>query len=139
MGPLIHQGKWFRFRAASKQVDAFLTGLSGRDLTDFKVAARILENSVQSGRPPAGRSERIRGSKKGLFGLRITPPGRKGPHLRMLYVLRGREVVCLRGLTKTQSSIPRREIKLAERALLADEQRIGKRRDSHTSEGATSV
>ena len=59
--------------------------------------------------------KRVAGSKQGLFELRITPPGRRGPHTRALYIAKGSEILVVRGVRKAQRGIPRREIDLAGR------------------------
>lgn len=79
------------------QAADFVLGLSTTGRRDFVVAARILATTLASGRPPAGRAQRVAGSSEGLFELRITPPGRKGPHARLLYVREGNTIVCARG------------------------------------------
>ena len=115
----IHEGEWLNFIAISTQADEFLRGLSERAWTHFCVAATILESSLRSGRPPAGRAARIHGSNAGLFELRITPPGRRGVHYRLLYLASGRDILCARGIAKKTPAIARREIELAERAVKA--------------------
>lgn len=102
--------------AGTFAAQAFIQSLPVTGLRDFVVAARILATSLRSGRPPAGRSERIAGSRAGLYELRITPPGRKGPHARLLYFREGNTIVCARGVLKRER-LSRREIQLAERAV----------------------
>jgi hypothetical protein len=115
--PPIYQGQWLTFCAITKQANEFLRGLSRDDWRDFVVAATILETSIRAGRPPAGRSEKIEGSKVSLFELRITPPGRRGPQLRLLYIRRRRHILCARGVVKRTGAISRREVTLCEAAV----------------------
>lgn len=113
--PPFFTGRCISIHAITKQAEAFLGELNEREQRDFKVAATILDRSRELGRPPGGRSERLAGSKHRLFELRITPPGRRGPHTRALFVIDGREILVVRGLRKAQRGIPQREIELAER------------------------
>jgi len=108
-------GRCISIHAITRQAEEFLDELSARERRDFEVAATILDRSRERGRPPGGRSERVAGSKQGLFELRITPPGRRGPHTRGLFLCEGSEVLIVRGVRKAQRGIPRREIKLADR------------------------
>jgi hypothetical protein len=111
----IYKGEWLNFNTISKQANEFLIGLSDSEWNDFVVAATILETSLRSGRPPSGRAERIEGSS--LWELKVTPPGRRGPHLRLLYVRQGRTILCAYGIKKRQSAIRRRDIELATRVV----------------------
>jgi hypothetical protein len=94
----------------------FISALDEPAYRDLLVAAHILASSCASGRPPSNRAERVSGSRRGLFELRITPPGRKGPHHRLLYVRERNTIWVLRGLTKRES-LSRNEIEAAERLL----------------------
>jgi hypothetical protein len=113
----IYEGEWLNFKAISKQVQEFFRGLSTSEWNDFVVAATILEASLRSGRPPCGRAERVEGAGLGLWELKITPPGRRGPHLRLLYVREGRTILCAYAIKKRQSAIRRRDVELASRAV----------------------
>jgi hypothetical protein len=113
----VYHGEWLTFCSITKQAHQFLDSLRGQDWDDFVVAATILETSLRTGRPPAGRAARINGSKSGLFELRITPPRRKGPKLRLLYVRQERRILCARGITKRYSAIRRHDIELADEAV----------------------
>lgn len=115
----IFSGTCISVHSITDQATEFLANLSEREHRDLRVAATILDTSLATGRPPGGRSERVRGSAAGLWELRITPPGRRGPHTRALYVCEGRELLIVRGMRKAQRGIPRREIELAERDALA--------------------
>ena len=109
-----HEGEWLKFQAISDQAEEFIDELSESNWTDFLVAATILENSLRSGRPPSGRAERIKGSRVGLWELKVTPPGRRGPHVRLLYVRDGRTILVAWAVEKRRSAISRRAIDLAE-------------------------
>ncbi len=114
--PTIYEGECLSFHATTDQARRFVDELDARGRLDFAVAAAILDTSLQSGRPPAGRAERVRGSRCGLFELRVTPPGRKGPHVRLLYLPVGRRMLVVRGLIKRQARLPRGDIDIADRA-----------------------
>jgi len=114
--PPFFTGRCISIHAITKQAETFLEGLTERERRDFEVAATILDRSRERGRPPGGRSERVAGSKHGLFELRITPPGRRGRHTRALFIAEGKEILVVRGVRKAQRGIPRGEIVLADRA-----------------------
>lgn len=106
------------FRAIESKSNVFPAGEFLEDLDaigrrDFMVAARVLATSLACGRPAAGRSERIAGSSVGLFELRITPPGRRGPHARLLYVRERNTIWCARGVLKRER-LRRADIEIAE-------------------------
>jgi hypothetical protein len=94
----------------------FLESLREDGWRDFCVAARVLATSLAIGRPPSGRARRVAGSRTGLFELRITPCGRRGPHARMLYIPDQNTIWCVRGLLKRER-LPRRDIELADRTV----------------------
>jgi hypothetical protein len=106
------------FHCASSQVEEFLEKLSKPDYAKLQAAAQIAANSIESGRPPANRWQRVRASSA-LFELKITAPGSRGPQLRLLCACDGPRVLLLRGLVKRQRALPGREIKKAEEALAA--------------------
>jgi phage-related protein len=113
----IYEGEYLYFQAISKQVLEWLEEATDRERANLAVAATILENSIRTGRPPAGRSERVEGSSTGLYELRVTPPGHRGVQVRILYVREGRTILCARAVSKRQRKISRREIELAERTI----------------------
>jgi phage-related protein len=117
--PPFFTGKCISVHAITKQAEDFLGELTEREQRDFDVAVTILDHSRERGRPPGGRSERVADSKQGLFELRITPPGRRGPHTRALYAAVGKEILVARVLRKAQRGIPHREIELADRDVAA--------------------
>jgi hypothetical protein len=98
--------------------EEFIERLDDVGKRHLRVAARTLATTLAAGRPPAGRSERIRGSTTGLFELRITPRARRGPHARLLYVREGNAIRCAGGVVKRER-ITRRDIKLADNSVRA--------------------
>jgi len=113
---LIYSGKCISIYTSTRQAEEYVASLDASERRDLRVAATILDTSLAIGRPPGGRSERVAGCPAGLWELRVTPPGRRGPHTRLLYVREGPELLVVRGVRKAQRGIPRREIELAERA-----------------------
>jgi hypothetical protein len=91
----------------------FVESLDDVGKRDLRIAGRVLATTLATGRPPAGRSERVRGSTTGLYELRVTPPGRRGPHARLLYLREGNAIRCVRGVLKRES-LRRRDIQLAD-------------------------
>jgi hypothetical protein len=120
-------GEWLNFQTISDQADQFVGRLTDSEWNDFVVAATILENSLRSGRPPSGRAERVEGSRVGLWELKITPPGRRGPQLRVLYIRERRTILCAWGCEKRRSAIPRRAVTLAEGVVKAWRRNRGRR------------
>lgn len=127
MRPPIFEYDSYLFLPITKQAKQFLCGLGEAEWTQFTVAAQILVTTLETGRPPAGRSERVRDSISGLFELKLNP-GAPGPQRRLLCVREGRRILCVRGLAKRQRRLPRREIELAERALCAYRRRAADER-----------
>lgn len=117
--PPIFSGTCISIYSITEQFDEFLAELDKRERRDLRIVATILDNSLRRGRPPGGRSERIEGSRTGFWELRITPPGRRGPHTRALYVCQGPALLVARGVRKAQRGIRRRDIELADRDVLA--------------------
>jgi hypothetical protein len=95
----------------------WLAALDKRARGRFGAAVTILDNCASSGRPPAGRAERVRGAP--FFELRITPKGGASPVHRALYVREGDTLWMVIGYAKTGRGVPRRELLRAE-ALLRD-------------------
>jgi phage-related protein len=114
--PPIFSGTCIDIHTHTSQSERFFAELTPREEKDFLIVATILDRTVRIGRSAGGRSERIGGSGEGIWELRVTPPGRRGPHTRCLYVCDGRDILVLRCLRKAQRGIPRGEIELAERA-----------------------
>jgi hypothetical protein len=107
----------FKFHTTTKQAEKFVDRLSDHDWARFASACKLMAIALKSGQNPAGRVQRVSGSSSGLFEIKITPPGAKGPALRMLCVVQGSEVLCVRGVDKRQGQLPAREIKLADKAV----------------------
>lgn len=80
-------------------------------------AARVLENSLQSGRPPAGRAERIVRSTTELWELKVTKPGSTPPHLRLLFVRKGQTLWAATGFTKQTNKLRAQDIRAGDRVV----------------------
>jgi hypothetical protein len=117
----IEQLTFYAIETAPGQFPAheFIENLDDVGKLHLRVAARILATTLATGRPPAGRSERVRGSTTGLYELRLTPPGRRGAHARLLYIREGNAIRCVRGVLKRER-LRRRDIQLADHDINAD-------------------
>jgi hypothetical protein len=118
---LIHRTEHLTFNAIETspgrfQAKQFIESLDDIGLRHFRVATAVLDTSTAIGRPPAGRANRVAGSAPGLFELRITPLGRRGPHARLLYIRERDTIWIARGLTKRER-LARADIQLAEKAV----------------------
>ncbi|HXF36349.1 MAG TPA: hypothetical protein VNO17_04115 [Actinomycetota bacterium] len=89
--------------------------LDNRGKGQFLAAAKIVENTLQRGRPPAGRLDKVAGSKVGLLELRVTMSGATPPHLRLLVLRQGRTLWAAYGFTKQKNHLEKKELKLGER------------------------
>jgi len=134
--PPIFTGQCTSIHPITRQFKELHAEFDERERRDFEVAATILDTSLATGRPPGGRSERVKGTRAGLFELRITPPGRRGPHTRALYICEGRAVLMVRGLRKVERGIPRRDIRLADRDALAWRRRDDERQRHQDTRGS---
>lgn len=89
---------------------AWVEQLDKRGLGQFRAACEILENTLRSGRPPAGRAEAIPRSRTGLWELKVTKPGGTPPHLRLLYVRERSTLWAATGFTKKQNQLTDGEV-----------------------------
>lgn len=116
---ILFEGEWLTIQAIRRSngrmpaVD-WWEGLDDRGKARFLAAAANIENTLRSGRPPAGRLEKVRTSQVGLLELRATPAGGTPPHLRLLVVRRGRTLWAANGFTKQENKLSKQDIKLGE-------------------------
>ncbi len=116
----LYRGEWLEIRAIRRRngrmpaVDWY-EGLDARGKGRFQAAAKNVEVSLSSGRPPADRLEKVKGSKVGLLELRVTPKGGSPPHLRLLVVRREKTLWAANGFTKQKNRLERGDIEEAER------------------------
>jgi hypothetical protein len=67
--------------------------------------AQLVANSIGQGRPPAGRWCKVKNSREDLMELRVTAPGGRAPHLRMLFVREGNVLWAANGFTKQKNEL----------------------------------
>jgi Phage derived protein Gp49-like (DUF891) len=132
----IFSGKCISIHTITEQAEKFFVDLDEREQRDLRVAGAILDTSLAIGRPPGGRAERVAGSTAGLWELRVTPPGRRGPHTRALYICEQRALLVVRGVRKAQRGIPRRQIELADGEALTWQRRAGERSKTDNARGS---
>lgn len=89
-------------------------GLDDRSRGKFLAAVAILENTIASGRPPAGRASVITTSSEGLSELRVTKKGSNPPHLRVAYLRDKNTLWAAIGFTKQSNELKRKDIKKAD-------------------------
>lgn len=119
MEDLILQGEWFTWRGMTIRAICpareFVSGFDTRAQSDLHIAARIAETSFRTGRSPGGRLERVEGSSTGLYELKVTPPGRRGPHTRLFFVVADRIAWVSSGIVKTRRKLSRSDIAYADK------------------------
>lgn len=118
MGPPLFPCDSFDFEPICRQPENFVRKLNVRERSKLHAACQSVGQSFADGRPPAGRTQVIRGSKVRMFELRVTWPKATGPQIRLLCQRVGDRVLVARAFYKRTQRIPRHEIELAERALL---------------------
>lgn len=121
----------FKIIAAGRQSRKFLEDLSEPDWSKLNTGMDHLTKALLSGAPTVGRAEKVASSSGKLIEVKISRGG-PGPRLRVLCVIDGRKVVCVRGVAKRQRRLPRQDIVLAEKAA-ADYFR--RKRDGEGGEG----
>jgi hypothetical protein len=117
MGPKLFECNGFSIHSLTKQAEHFALALSERDWAKFDAAMEYLTRCLRTGAPVVGRAEKISGSRHKVFELKITAPGSKGPQLRMLCAVEGRQILCVRGIDKRQPKLRLEDIRAADKAL----------------------
>lgn len=112
---VLYEGEWLTVRAMRRRngdlpAKDWYDALDARGRGQVRAAAAVLENTLQSGRPPAGRAEKIPQSEHGLSELRVTKAGSTPPHLRVLFLRQDRTLWAAVGFTKTQNRLTKAEI-----------------------------
>lgn len=100
----------------NRQVEGFLVGLSPRDWVRFDSVVELFTRLLLTGAPAVDRIEKVSGASNKLYELKITKPGSKGPQRRVLCLVKGRAIVCVRGIDKRQPRLRPQDIKAADRA-----------------------
>jgi hypothetical protein len=99
----------------SSQVGDFLADLSHRDWLRFVSVVERLTALLLTGAPAVDRIEKVRGTSNKLYELKIAPPGSKGPQPRVICLVDGRKIICLRGIDKRQPRLRPRDVQLADK------------------------
>lgn len=107
----------FTVYALNQQVEDFLVELSPRDWVKFNSAIELFTHLLLAGAPAVHRIEKVSGASNKLYELKITPPGSKGPQLRVLCVVKGRTILCVRGVDKRQPQLRLQDIRTADKAV----------------------
>ena len=112
---LLYDGDWLEIRAMRRRngelsAKTWADGLDKKGKAQLMAAATIIETTLRSGRPPAGRAEKVVGSACGLWELKVTKPGGTAPHLRLLYLRRGRTLWAAVGFSKQKNRLEQRDI-----------------------------
>jgi hypothetical protein len=79
--------------------------------------AQLVANSIREGRPsaPGGRWCKVKNAKtKNLMELRVTAPGGRAPHLRMLFIRQGNILWAAHGFTKQKNQLQVADIAAAD-------------------------
>ena len=122
----------FTVYSHSRQVHHFLADLSRRDWDRFASVAERLTKVLLTGAPAVDRIEKVAGASNKMYELKVAPPGSKGPQLRVLCLVDGRKIVCMRGIDKRQPKLPPGDVqtadKLASSYLSLQHERKGKGR-----------
>jgi hypothetical protein len=121
---VLYQGTWLTARAITlpggdRPALAWVESLEGKGLGQWNAALAVVETSLSSSRPTAGRTEVIGTSAEGISELRVTKAGSTPPHLRAFFVREGRTLWFATGITKTKNKLSSREIKAAD-AIVAE-------------------
>jgi hypothetical protein len=112
---LLYDGDWLEIRAMRRRngdlpAKDWANGLDKRGKGQLMAAAEIIENTLRSGRPPAGRAVKVASSACGLWELKVTKPGGTAPHLRLLYLRHGRTLWAAVGFTKQKNRLEQRDV-----------------------------
>ncbi len=115
----LFEGDWLTIRAMSRRngkmpAAEWYDSLNDKGKGQFLAAARTVETTLQSGRPPAGRAEQVKISKQGLWELKITKPGSSAPHLRMLFKREGTTLWAAVGFTKQKNRLEKGDAQLGD-------------------------
>lgn len=106
----------FTVYSYNRQVDDFLADLPRRDWLRFVSVVERLTMVLLTGAPAVDRIEKVVGAANKLYELKIAPPGSKGPQPRVLCLVDGRRIVCLRGVDKRQPKLRPADVRSADKA-----------------------
>lgn len=128
---VLFRGEHFIIRAMTKSngrqpAKEWFDGLDEPGKGRFLAAAKILENTLMAGRPPAGRAGAINTSREDLWELRVTPKGGTPPHLRVAYLRERKTLWAATGFKKETNELDRQDIRNAD-SVAADWRRARER------------
>lgn len=106
----------FTVYSLNPQVEGFLADLSPQNWVKFDSVVELFTRLLLTGAPAVDRIEKVKGASGKIYELKITAPGSKGPQLRVLCLVKGRAILCLRGIDKRQSRLRRQDIEAADKA-----------------------
>jgi len=118
----------FTVYSHNNQVYDFLADLSRRDWDRFAGVVKRLTMLLLTGAPALDRIEKVKGASNKMYELKIAPPGSKGPQPRVLCLVDGRKIVCLRGVDKRQPKLRPADVRRADKtasSYLGDERERG--------------
>lgn len=88
----------------------WVSSLDSRGKGQLIAVCRVMDHSITSGRPPAGRSGPVHVSRCGLHELKVTAPGGSGPHLRLLYLRLENTLWVADGFKKQKNRLSRADV-----------------------------
>lgn len=105
----------FTVYAHNRQVADYLADLPHRDWLRFAAVVKRLTMVLLTGAPALDRIEKVAGASNKLYELKVSPPGSKGPQERVLCLIDGRKIVCLRGMDKRQPKLRHADVRTADK------------------------
>jgi hypothetical protein len=115
----IYRGEWLTIRAMRRRSGSlpakeWADGLGKKGTGQLIAASEIMETTLRTNRPPAGRAEKVASSQTGLWELRVTRAGSSPPHLRLLYIRRGQTLWAAHGFTKQKNQLEKKEVDMGD-------------------------
>jgi hypothetical protein len=115
----IWRGDWLTVRAMRRSNGSlpgkeWADSLTNKGSGQLFAACQIMETTLRSNRPPAGRAEKVVNSINGLWELRVTKAGSTAPHLRLMFLRRGQTLWVADGFTKQKNRFTAAEIAASE-------------------------
>jgi hypothetical protein len=105
----------FTVYSHNRQVENYLADLPHRDWLRFAAVAERLTMVLLAEAPAVDRIEKVAGASNKLYELKISPPGSNGPQQRVLCLVDGRKIVCLRGIAKRQPRLRPADVRAADK------------------------
>ena len=116
---MLYEGDWLIVRAMRRKNGSlpaveWYESLASKGVGQFLASAQVMETSVRSGRSAAGRSEKVRISRTGLYELKVTKPASTPPHLRALYIRVDKTLWVANGFTKQKNELEKSDVLLGD-------------------------